>query len=229
MLLDSARWCHVGLTASAHSWAVRHIQLYKVVHSERFSCTPHESPRAFHVWIWTFFSRASSCNWGVSVVSVRLYEKQTSALERSLPPTPVKFFSPPLFSHLICSSLCWTPLCPSPHLPLFPQLLHPSTHPPSIHQPTVQRILYHHSPPLLWPFPRSAPSFIAPLGALVLNINGTQCVGRCTGRVLWKACAPIFTWSVCFLYADNRADTLNYSLVSHRHKQKSQQTKSHWL
>lgn len=47
-----------------------HIQLYKVVHSEHFHCSPRKLVLVWHSWIWTVLSQATSCSSGVSVVSV---------------------------------------------------------------------------------------------------------------------------------------------------------------
>lgn len=77
-----------------------------------------------------FSSRASSCNSGVSVVSLW---GPTSALERSLPPTPVAFFSPSTFlsPHLFLLVLDTArPIPPPPFIPTAPPTLPPSL-PPS--------------------------------------------------------------------------------------------------
>lgn len=115
-----------------------HIQLYKVVHSELFSCTSRESMLLWHVLDFHLF-----CLKCVPVIQVwvllglRLDEKETSTLERPCPPTHILFFSPLHFSHLICSSSCWrlssrpSPFIPPIAPPTYPPTLHPQTRCPA--------------------------------------------------------------------------------------------------
>lgn len=127
-------------------------------------------------------------------------------------------FFPPLFSHLICSSFCWTLHRPSPPSPFIPPTAPPTLHPQS-HCPA------HTVSPAT--STSLAPSSVSAKPNRSPGCPGSQHSRHRVCRTLYQACvaggvrAYFYMKCACVLYPDNRADTLNYSLVSHRHKQRT--------